>query len=105
MARPLFVTRKYQALPEVPSTAKKVNRAHYLNRVIMDLLSIAILYLHPLNRNRIIFVFMLNFITHHSISKPGIEKMQDLKFTVNEFIKLVQQLKFYEAHQYYSEDI
>lgn len=31
--------------------------------------------------------------------------MQDLKSTVNEFIKLVHQLKFLEAHQYYSEDI
>ena len=32
-------------------------------------------------------------------------EMQDLKHTVNEFIKLVHQLKFQEAHQYYSEDI
>lgn len=31
--------------------------------------------------------------------------MQDLKYTVNEFIRLVHQLKFKEAHQYYSEEI
>jgi hypothetical protein len=31
--------------------------------------------------------------------------MKDLKFIVNEFIKLVHELKFQEAHQYYSEDI
>ncbi|MGZ8523568.1 MAG: nuclear transport factor 2 family protein [Chitinophagaceae bacterium] len=31
--------------------------------------------------------------------------MKDLNSTVNEFIKLVHQLKFREAHRYYSEDV